>query len=383
MGLICLLIRTRSNTSSVEQPSSQQDSDTRACFPGHGSEFDSSYVGVLQDHYYRPYRGTITCCCGLDDRDDDGDWAPAADFISRCDYRGLDANQASENFERGCGKNMLDFIPKGEFPDAENKCWTLENFGHPNPEVLEAPPYTLPELSTTYCSSSGCTIDVTGRDTSKAMLMLSPYPLEEPRMIDRIKGCREVHGVEVSEIGLEMTYLRDLSFAMTDAQGGPVEVSVSYQGCYVDNWRRGLMSRVGMLTMQDCAYAAIKARYTMFSLQYPAGSSTDGVAECHIGDKGVLSDDGSTPYTKVDDSECKSEDWNPTFHDQEFTYNGAGWRNAVYNLVALDPSTEIKFTYRWLPELPAGETVHVQVLDTESCALSSVVSLEVSAEEGQ
>ena len=279
---------------------------------------------------------------------------------------------------------MTNIIPRGDFPDAESKCWTLENFGHPHPNVHESTPYTRPELSSPHCDSHGCAVDLTARDMRKSLLLMSTHHLEAPRMIDRIKGCSEVEGVQISEVGLAMVEYKTLESTATDLEGLPVNISLSYKGCYVDNGRRAFRKKKGKQSMAGCVNEALKAGSSRFGMQYPQGSKDDQ-AECWLEDKGLLSEDGSTAYTKQDDSECKGEDWNPVFRGEEFTYNGNGWRNAVYDIVAVGTDgadTELSFHYKRL-ELPgaAGQAVHVQVLDTESCALSDVAVLELPDEE--
>ena len=175
---------------------------------GHGSEFDSSYIGVLHDHYYRPYRGDLECCCGLEKRDEDGDWAPAKNYISRCDYRGLNANNAAENFEGGCGRDMTEFYGKDEFPNATEMCWELKNFGRPPNNVHVPAPYAVPTVESPFCQGgegdwTGCVIQVDSRSLGNAVVMVAPEKVA-PRMIDRLKYCEEVYDVEISEVGLQL-----------------------------------------------------------------------------------------------------------------------------------------------------------------------------------
>lgn len=354
----------------------------------HGSELDTSYIGVLEDHYYRPYRGTITCCCGLDKRDEDGEWAPAKNFISRCDYRGKENNDANENFERGCGTDMFAFMDKEEFPNKDNTCWTLDNFGKPykGQEVMDRPPYNQPKARSTFCQDDGsdyegCTLVLESGSAIRALLMMSTYPLEDARMIDDIKGCDEVHGVRISEKGLELRSYHQLKAVPTDIEGMPVTFSVTYQGCYVDNGQRAFASRAGYLSMEECAMKALESGNSKFAMQWPQGGS-DYTAECYMDDKGLLSDSPTATYRKVSDTECKGENWNPTFLSQVFEFNGNGWRNAVYYIEAIGQDgqvTELSFDYKLLGDLPAGEQLHMQVLDTWTCSMSDVITLDLPA----
>jgi hypothetical protein len=178
-------------------------------FPGHGSDFDSSYNDLLHDHYYRPYRGDVECCCGLERRDQQSKWAPARNFISRCDYRGQIDNDADENYEDGCGMDMTQFIPKEAFPNSSDLCWSLKNFGNPPTNVYEMPPYTRPQARVPFCQGgegtgwAGCLVSVDARRMADTLVMVSPS-LVPPRYIDKIRDCRMVHGVELSEVGLMM-----------------------------------------------------------------------------------------------------------------------------------------------------------------------------------
>lgn len=349
----------------------------------HGSEFDTSYEGVLNDHYYRPYRGTITCCCGLQNDDEDGKWAPAKDYISRCDYRGETANDAAKNFERGCGRDMFDFIPKDAFPN--EKCWTLDNFGYPPEGVYEKPKYSTPALNVASCDSTaaftGCVLDLDSRDHGESLLLISQEKSEAPYMVDDIKGCDEVHGVEISEVGLQLVEFDNLDRALTNQVGEAVTPNVTYMGCFKDNGRRAFQTRrSGSFTMEECATAAVMAGSTVFGLQYPQGHR-DNKAECHFDDKpGAL---GSDTYPQVADEECIGEDdWAPSAFGQTFPWNGAGWRNAVYMLVSPgsgEEQDELTTEFRKLEGLSPGETYHVQVMDLRTCALGALVELVVPA----
>lgn len=175
----------------------------------HGSEFDDMYIGVLYDHYYRPYRGTLECCCGIEKRDESDDWAPAKNFISRCDYRGRNGNNAAENYENGCGSDMAAFYEPDEFPDKENMCWTMQNFGMPYDYLYgEVAPYKKPDVDVPYCQGgednawAGCLIRVDEKSYGSAIVLISPEKTE-PRMIDDIEACDEIYDVQVSEVSLE------------------------------------------------------------------------------------------------------------------------------------------------------------------------------------
>lgn len=331
---------------------------------------------MLYDHYYRPYRGTITCCCGLQKEDEDGDWTPAKDYISRCDYRGENGNNAAKNYERGCGRSMYDFIPKDMFPEADAKCWTLEHFGKPASGTYEKPKYSLPSLAVTHCESSegmtGCVLDLDSRDHAESLLLVSSEMMDDPYMVDDVKGCDEIHGMLVSEVGIKLVEFEDLDFALTDRAGKSVIPSVSYIGCYVDNWRRGFEFNSGYITMGECATNALLAGSTTFSMQH---ARSDGErAQCFYEPKDSL---GGEDFPKVPDEECIGDaSWQATAFGSTFPYNGAGWRNAVYSLVA-PGGEELTTEYRKLEGLTAGDTYHVQVLDLKTCALGHVTDLVV------
>ena len=183
---------------------------------GHGSEFDDVYIGVLHDHYYRPYRGTLECCCGLEQRDEEDEWAPAKDYISRCDYRGRNGNDAQENFENGCGPDMLDFIEPDQFPNKEEMCWEMENFGRPVEFLYgQVAPYATPKLEVPFCQGGedddwhGCVIQVDSQAYTNAIVMVSPGKVE-PRMIDDIAQCDDIYDIEVSEVGLKLFKFEEL-----------------------------------------------------------------------------------------------------------------------------------------------------------------------------
>ena len=323
-----------------------------------------------------PYRGTIHCCCALDTRDEDGDWAPAKDYISRCDYRGEDDNNANENFQNGCGLDMLDFIGKDDFPNPE-KCWTLDHFGKPYDKVMEMPPYEQPQLRVTACQETGCIVDLKSRFNKHTRLLMSTHPLEDPRMIDDISQCDEIHGVEISEKGLKITDWKDLDTVPTDTEGLPVKIGVAYEGCYKDNGRRAFSKRAGRFTMEECAFRALEEGSPLFGMQYPQGSSGEA-AECFIHDKGVRSEKPDADYGKRPDEECKGEDFNPTFQGEEFEFNGSGWRNAVYSITAANANGEevdLSFDYTLVDGLEPGMTTHVQVFDMHTCSVSEVVAL--------
>eukprot|EP00873_Tetraselmis_striata_P044829 jgi/Tetstr1/465093/TSEL_009821.t1 len=199
--------------------SRQPNNDDGHC---HGSDLDIAYIGVLHDHYYRPYRGELECCCGMKERGQDEDWEPALDYISRCDYRGATANDANQNYERGCGRDMADFIPKAEYPSEADMCWTVQNFGKPAYNVYETAPYTQPNVTVPYCQGpvaeddemvwSGCVVSVNARDLAHTVVLVSPSLVADARFIDDIEGCDNVYGVELSEIGLSIFDFNDLDF---------------------------------------------------------------------------------------------------------------------------------------------------------------------------
>eukprot|EP00873_Tetraselmis_striata_P033561 jgi/Tetstr1/453825/TSEL_040776.t1 len=157
----------------------------------------------------------------LDERGDNEDWEPALDYISRCDYRGATANDANQNFERGCGRDIEKFIPKDDYPGEADMCWTVQNFGKPAYNVYETAPYTQPDVTVPYCQGpvdeddetvwSGCVVSVDARDLANTVVLVSPS-LVDARHIDDIEGCDNVYGVELSEIGLSIFDFDDLDF---------------------------------------------------------------------------------------------------------------------------------------------------------------------------
>eukprot|EP00193_Tetraselmis_chui_P005188 CAMPEP_0177767740 /NCGR_PEP_ID=MMETSP0491_2-20121128/9306_1 /TAXON_ID=63592 /ORGANISM="Tetraselmis chuii, Strain PLY429" /LENGTH=556 /DNA_ID=CAMNT_0019284415 /DNA_START=184 /DNA_END=1854 /DNA_ORIENTATION=+ len=185
----------------------------------HGSDIDASYIGVLHDHYYRPYRGDLECCCGMESRDGDNKWIPALNYISRCDYRGADQNDADQNYEDGCSRDMNAFIPKEAFPAEDSMCWTMKNFGKPPANVYEKPPYTRPEVDVPFCQDAGneaesstwagCLVRINARHFAHTVVMVSPS-IVPARYIDDIEGCDNVYGVELSEKGLQIWDMDDL-----------------------------------------------------------------------------------------------------------------------------------------------------------------------------
>lgn len=182
----------------------------------HGSDVDEVYIGVLYDHYYRPYRGTLTCCCGLEKRDENNDWTPAKEYISRCDYRGENGNNAAENFERGCGTDMTAFHGPDEFPDKENMCWTMKNYGRPYDYLYgEVTPYEKPRVEVPFCQGgedndwAGCVVRVDEKHYGSAVVLVSPGRVEK-RMVDDIEGCDEIYDVAVAEAGLSKFKMENL-----------------------------------------------------------------------------------------------------------------------------------------------------------------------------
>ena len=76
--------------------------------------------------------------------------------------------------------------------------------------------------------------------------------------------------------------------------------------------------------MEQCALEALEEGASVFGMQWPQGGNGE-TAQCFFGDKGVMTDDPEDKYGKRDDSECKAEEWSPTFRNQTFTYHGSGW----------------------------------------------------------
>jgi hypothetical protein len=183
---------------------------------GHGSDQDSVYIDALWDHYYRPYRGQMECCCGAEQREVGEKWTPVLEYISRCDYRGANGNDATQNFEAGCGLNMLAFTKPDELPNKEEMCWSMSNFGRPYEYLYgEVAPYAMPKLEVPFCQGGegydwhGCVIQVDSKAFRSAIVMVSPGKVE-PRRIDDIAECEEIYDIEVAEPGLRLFKFEDL-----------------------------------------------------------------------------------------------------------------------------------------------------------------------------
>lgn len=224
----------------------------------HGSEFDDVYIGVLHDHYYRPYRGDLVCCCGMDPDGDgtgrgaDRQWEPAPQYISRCDYRGRNGNDNNQNAADDCGLDMTNFIKPDSFPNAQSMCWELDNFGRPLEDLYSlVAPYPVPALDVPFCQGegsgtdwTGCVIKVDARSFGETMVLLSPQKVEA-RMIDNIQYCREIYGVEISEYGLQQYKLDDL-----DKHGHET-------GFFRINVPSGQEAHIQVLDLQTCTISPV------------------------------------------------------------------------------------------------------------------------------
>ena len=105
---------------------------------------------------------------------------------------------------------MLDFLQPEEFPNKEEMCWTMDNFGRPYEYLYgRVAPYATPKLEVPFCQGGenddwhGCVIQVDSMAYRNSIVMVSPERVE-PRMIDDIADCDDIYDIEISEVGLEL-----------------------------------------------------------------------------------------------------------------------------------------------------------------------------------
>eukprot|EP00873_Tetraselmis_striata_P042223 jgi/Tetstr1/462487/TSEL_007478.t1 len=247
----------------------------------HGSNLDSVYHDVLEDHYHRIYRGTLECCCGAEVTPSNADgypedrdaWKPAPNFIYRCDYRGPDGNNGNYNFDDGCGGDVVsgdytdpsNFISPADFKQANTDvCWETKHFGRqpvfysgPNPLVATTanptafPPYPQPTVSLITCTNSaetpdweGCLMYASGRSNSNLVVLISTEATPEPRSLkhldvwdDKPHACSDVHNVRVGSANLEYHNFNELD--SDGQQAGYVRVTPAFNdgdSVYIQVW---------------------------------------------------------------------------------------------------------------------------------------------------
>ena len=316
--------------------------------------------------------GTLECCCSMDgwheevwEEEDEMEvekfWVPAKGYLGRCDYRGLDGNDADFNFEDGC-EDVDEIIPEGQYPLAD-QCWTVDHFAHPA-WVAETPSYSTLSLEVLSCEGDECSIKLSGREPEGAWLLASEsVPSTEPSVIEEIEDCMYVHGMMLpgEPEMLEFAYLqRDMR---------PSEVSLTYQGCYKNKSGRRSGFVDGPIddesTLHDCVWVALEEGFTTVGLQSPNKHEEDGFVDCYIGSKGVIGGT-SRKHKQMADSKCKIEDWTPEAYEQSFEFHGGRREAAVYN---------IEHSGARMVNVGAGKTVYVQVLDPVTCTLSQVFTV--------
>ena len=120
----------------------------------HGGDKDDVYPWWVRDHWFRNYKGHLTCCCDLQN---------IPGLVDRCDFRKRinspqelatcrDANE-EHNVELGTGCNEggnPDFADPAYGADKNEKCWEVSSFGYG-----QESDYTVVDCNTTTtCSAS-------------------------------------------------------------------------------------------------------------------------------------------------------------------------------------------------------------------------------------
>uniref|UniRef100_A0A061SE82 Fucolectin tachylectin-4 pentraxin-1 domain-containing protein n=1 Tax=Tetraselmis sp. GSL018 TaxID=582737 RepID=A0A061SE82_9CHLO len=220
----------------------------------HGSHLDTVYEELLEDHYYRRYRGNLVCCCGefatptktSGEPENNDAWVPATNLMERCDFRGVDGNNNQYNFDGGCGGdvNRDEYVDPSNFHTPEqykaaHTCWELKHFGvqpeffygeNPlrvttsNPDIT--PAYPVPTLDIIHCAGNagdwnGCLLYIEGRHDSNVVVLVSASYTVQPRTLEHLDfmddkpwSCSHVEGVQVGSASLRYFHFNEL-----DAEG--------------------------------------------------------------------------------------------------------------------------------------------------------------------
>lgn len=323
----------------------------------------------MDDHYYRPYRGTITCCCSTEGRvyenedDDEGRWVPARDFVGRCDYRGLDGNDGRYDFEKGCGGDDAALIGKDDFNPGQ--CWEMNHFANPVQGVNDAPRYAPMTIEKLGCEMhewfTGCYFTINGRiaQDDAVLFVSSEPPLATARGPLSFDCCHYVEGMLLDSFHTEAKYTWDF-----DRDWSSKSMTVTYKRCQKGSKKATFQyGPFPGSTLEDCAWKAMEYGAKTIALRNPGADSNNRQADCYVGDLGTVALDSKDVLS---DSSCKGQVWDPWAFDQRFTFNGGKTADAVYQVEHSDHAA--------FPIEP-GQTAYIQVLDRLTCSVSPVYEM--------